>query len=188
MKTKLTFVLITTLAACSSHERSEPADVAARREAPQPGPAVAPGGGIDHPSLACAFGQGALPDGVRRGVERALGDEWQSEARYEAFSAKFGRPFPNLERAEERHADVLLKLLSAHGHAAPPRPETRPQGPETVADACAVSLEAEKKNVALYDELIAESPPDDVRCVYEHLRSRSADKHIPALERCGGRP
>jgi hypothetical protein len=147
---------------------------------------MGPGGGGDHPHLACTFGEGALPDAVKSGVETAVADEWKAEARYESFAAKFGRPFPRLERAEERHADLLIELLSAHGHSTPSRTETKPGDASTVADACALSLEAERANVALYDKLIAANPPEDVRCVYRHLRSLSADRHIPALERCGG--
>jgi hypothetical protein len=141
---------------------------------------------MGHPNLACTFGEGALADTVKRGVESAIADEWKAEARYDAFAARLGPPFPRLERAEARHADLLVKLLSAHGHAAPSRPETKAEDAATVADACALSLRAEKANVALYDELIAANPPEDVLCVYRHLRALSAERHIPALERCGG--
>lgn len=147
-----------------------------------PGPGRGPAEG--HPHLACTFGAGALPDAALAGVREALMDEWKAEARYDAFASKLGAPFPRLERAEERHADVLLKLLSAHDHETPSRPATDPPAAASVSEACASSLEAEKTNVALYDRLLTSQLPDDVRCVYQHLRSRSAERHIPALQRC----
>jgi len=151
------------------------------------GPGRGPGPVGDHPHLACAFGQAPLPDATLAGVREALVDEWKAEATYEAFSKKLGQPFPRLERAEGRHADLLMKLLAAHAHEVPSRPEAKPVDAGSITEACSQSLEAEKANVALYDKLLAAKPVEDVRCVYEHLRTLSADRHIPALERCGGK-
>lgn len=153
-----------------------------------PGPGMGPDG-TAHPHLACTFGKDALTDAVKKDIEAALVDEWKAEAAYSAFSAKLGSPFPRLERAEARHADLLVQLLSAHGQAAPSRPEAKVPEAATAAEACAIALKGEKENVALYDKLLAASPPEDVGCVYKHLRALSADRHIPALERCApGRP
>lgn len=191
--------------ACSGAERDEPGGIVSRDpETAAPagdgagpgmgrgpgmgmGPGGRPGAPGEHPSLACTFGQGPLPDVTLAGVREALLDEWRAEATYEAFSKKFGQPFPRLERAEGRHADLLTKLLAAHAHEAPSRPEAKLAEATSITDACSVSLQAEKANVAMYDKLLAAKPADDVRCVYEHLRMLSADRHIPALERCGGR-
>ncbi len=151
------------------------------------GPGGGPGAVGDHPSLACTFGEGALPEAMLGGVREAIVDEWKAEATYDTFSKKFGQPFPRLERAEERHADLLAKLLSAHGHEVPSRPEAKAAEAASISEACALSLAAEKMNVAMYDKLIAAKPAEDVRCVYAHLRMLSADRHIPALERCAGK-
>jgi hypothetical protein len=57
----------------------------------------------------------------------------------------------------------------------------------TVKDACAASIVAEKKNVAIYDRLLAAGPlPDDVKRVFEHNRWASQEHHLPAFERCAG--
>lgn len=95
-------------------------------------------------------------------------------------------PFARLEGAEERHAELLSQLLRSHGHTPSAPASELPPDAATLGDACAISLEAERANVALYDELLAAGPPDDVRCVYQHLRGLSAERHIPALERCAG--
>jgi hypothetical protein len=136
----------------------------------------------------CTFEQGPLSDRVLTGVREALADEWQAEARYDAFSKKFTQPFPRLEGAEERHADVLVKLLEAHGQAAPTRPSATSEDAADARGACGIALGAERANVAMYDRLIADGPPADVKCVYEHLRGMSAERHIPALERCAAAP
>lgn len=152
-----------------------------------PGMGTGPAMG-DHPSFACAFGQGALPEAMLAGVREALLDERRAEATYDAFSLRFGQLFPRLEWAEGRHADLLTKLLSAHGHEAPAGAATPPTEAGSLVDACALALQGERANVAMYDRLLAATPAEDVRCVYEHLRMVSADRHIPALERCSGAP
>jgi len=171
-------LLLLMLAACAADETPRPPDAAT----PPSGARGGRAGG--HPNLACTFGDGALADAVKKGVDEALADEWMAEARYDAFAAKFGAPFPRLERAEERHADLLVQLLGSHAHAAPAKPVVEVAPVATVSEACAAALEAEKQNVALYDRLLAANPPEDAKCIYEHLRARSADRHIPSLERC----
>jgi hypothetical protein len=182
---------------------SQPASVDAGSDAQPPtGPMGPPGGGRGrgpgagngpgngpmqgHPNLGCTFERGSLPDSVVVGVREAIADEWKAEAQYDAFSSRFGPPFPRLERAEGRHADLLAQLLGAHGHEAGSRSNADPANVATAQGACAAALETERANVSMYDRLLAAGPPADVRCVYEHLRSISAERHIPALERCGG--
>lgn len=152
------------------------------------GPANASGGSaaVGHLHLSCALGDGPLDDGTLAGVREALRDEWKAEATYASLS-KLGRPFSQLRGAEERHADLLTQLLAAHEHEVPARPPSAEVGVTSAPEACALALTAEEANVAMYDKLLSESPPRDVKCVYEHLRALSAERHIPALRRCGGR-
>ncbi|MFO0555516.1 MAG: hypothetical protein U0271_44475 [Polyangiaceae bacterium] len=189
MKSKTLVFLTLALTACGSEDGAQRADAAPRydpiaQQAP-PGPMMH---GRNGPGLMCLTGDGPLGDSVKAGVERALADEWRADDTYTSLAATFGRPFQRLERAEERHADLLVRLLATHGHGVPSRSAPVAPAAASAADACALALEAEKENVALYDELLAAGPPDDVRCVYEHLRSLSQERHIPALERCGGGP
>ncbi len=184
------------LSACGT---SHPATVDSGTDGqPPPGTMGPPGGGRGrgpgpgngpvqgHPNLGCTFERGALPDSVVVGVREAIADEWKAEAQYDAFSSHFGPPFPRLERAEGRHADLLVQLLTAHGHDAGSRSSASPLDAATAQGACAAALETERANVSMYDRLLGAGPPADVRCVYEHLRAISAERHIPALERCGG--
>lgn len=187
---KPTTLLFFTLAltACGSEDGAQRTEAAPRYDpvAQQGPPEVMHG--KNGPGLMCLTGEGPLDDSVKAGVERALADEWRADDTYTSLAATYGRPFQRLERAEERHADLLMRLLATHGHGVPARAAPVNTTAASATDACSLAIEAEKENVALYDELLAASPPADVRCVYEHLRSLSAERHIPALERCGGGP
>jgi len=156
-----------------------------------PGPC---GGGCGGPgrglgACQCDLGSGPLDATSLSAVERALDDERRAEDRYRAAVAELGRssPLARLERAEGRHSAVLERLLTSHGVAVPARraAATEPAF-GSVSGACLAGERTERENVALYDELLKGSVPDDVRCVFERLRAASKDRHLPALERCTG--
>jgi hypothetical protein len=139
--------------------------------------------------MGCPSGDGPLSEAARGAIERALADERAAEARYEAVTRSLGAvmPFRQLERAERRHAWALEQLLSQHGASVPPVPSARSTvEKKTLREECALGVEAEKKNIALYDELMTRELPTDVQCVFSHLRAASRDRHLPALERCAG--
>jgi hypothetical protein len=139
--------------------------------------------------LACDIGSGPLPEPARIAVERALADERVAEATYARLQEQIGatRPLSRIERAERRHSSALERLLVSHGHAVPPPGEAPPVPVVTDgAAACRVGATWERANVAMYDDMLRETLPDDVRCVFEHLRGASRDHHLPALERCSG--
>lgn len=139
--------------------------------------------------MACPPGDAPLSDSTRAAIERALADERAAEARYAAVVQALGpvMPFRQLERAERRHAWALEQLLAQHGSPVPPAASapTRAE-PTNLRDECALGVQGEKRNIALYDELMTGDLPADVRCVFTHLREASRDRHLPALERCAG--
>ena len=151
-----------------------------------PGMGMGPGGRGMGPM--CSMGTGPLTDPVKDAVLRALQDEWKAEATYNGVLAQFGSvmPFARIERAEQRHSGALERLLSAHGVALPAQ-QPAPAAPKyaDVAAACNAGIAAEKANVALYDELQKTALPDDVKCVFDHLRAASQNHHLPALQACG---
>ena len=139
----------------------------------------------------CTMGAGPLAEPVRDAVLRALEDERKAEASYSAVLAQFGqtRPFSNIKRAEERHSAALERLLTAHGEPIPgEKPAGAPPKYESVAAACRAGVESEKANIALYDELYKVALPEDVKCVFDHLRAASNDRHLPVFQSCGGSP
>jgi hypothetical protein len=139
--------------------------------------------------MACPSSDTPLSDSSRRAVERALADERAAEARYETVTRSLGTvmPFRQLERAERRHAWALEQLLEQHGAPVPPAASAPSiSEPKSLREECALGVQAEKNNIALYDELLRSELPADVQCVFSHLRSASRDRHLPALERCAG--
>lgn len=153
-----------------------------------PGGPGGPGGG---PHMACPAGEGALSEVTLAAIGRALGDERSAEAKYDAIEGALGSvlPFRRIELAERRHAWALEQLLLAHGAAVPPASSAAPSiHVANLQEACALGVQSEKDNIALYDELSKGDLPADVRCVFEHLQAASRERHLPAFERCGGAP
>jgi hypothetical protein len=147
-----------------------------------------PGGGAH---LACPRGEGALTESARTATERALADERGSEAKYEAIERSLGpvMPFRRIERAERRHAWALEQLLVAHGAVVPAASSASSSvHVASVRDACALAVQSEKANIALYDELLKGDLPADARCVFGHLQAASRERHLPTFERCATGP
>lgn len=136
----------------------------------------------------CTMGTGPLADPVRDAVFKALEDEWKAEAMYNGVLGQLGPvlPFSRIERAEQRHSAALERILTSHGVAIPAQ-KPIPPGPKyaDLAAACSAGVAAEKANVALYDDLAKTALPDDVKCVFSHLRMASQEHHLPALQSCG---
>lgn len=152
------------------------------------GPGMGPGGG---PGAMCAMGSGPLADDVRDAVIRALDDERKADAMYGAVIAQFGQapPFSRIQRAEERHAAALERILTAHGAPIPAEkaPAAQPRFAD-VAAACRAGVESEKANIAMYDGFSKLALPEDVKCVFGHLRAASESRHLPVFQSCSGAP
>jgi rubrerythrin len=118
----------------------------------------------------------------------ALEDERKAEATYEAVIAKFGpiRPFINIVEAEQRHAAALERQMQRLGMEVPEnRWDAGKIAPSaSLADACAMAIEAEIENIALYDRLIPQIDDPTVRQVLQSLQDASRNNHLPAFRRC----
>lgn len=144
-------------------------------------------------TVASAASAQSLPQPVQDALYTALDDEYHAQAFYAAVMAKFGevRPFANIIRAEQSHAAAVANLLGSYGLAVPANPYTNGTKalepvPASVQEACSIGISAEVANVALYDQqlLPTVSGYADVVGVMQNLRDASADKHLPAFERC----
>jgi hypothetical protein len=126
-------------------------------------------------------------------LERTLIDGLQDENHaywvYQRVMADFGsiRPFSNIVYAEQQHANAIASLLRARGWTVPPSAWSLDNAPrfESVAAACRGAAQAERDNIALYDELLKQDLPDDVRTVFQNNRAASLNAHLPAFSRCG---
>jgi hypothetical protein len=119
----------------------------------------------------------------------AIQDEYHAEAVYEGVLGDFGEvlPFANVVNAELRHSTAIARLYQNRGWDVPPNEWTPVDVPHfrTIVDACAVGVEGELANIALYDDLLASvTLPLDVVQVFSTNRAASLEHHLPAFERC----
>jgi hypothetical protein len=117
----------------------------------------------------------------------AINDEYRAQDTYENVMTRIGqvRPFVNIKRAEEQHISLLVNLFNTYGLPVPGDTVGGFAAPATLAEACALGVEAEIANVQLYDSLLngtANYP--DVQSVFRQLQSASQDKHLPAFQGC----
>ena len=133
---------------------------------------------------------GPVPAEVVAVITAGIMDEWQAYAVYDAVIDQFGavRPFTNIQRAEAKHADAWATIFERYDVPLPMQPVLA-ELPEfaSLADACAVAAAAEVANMDLYDTMLtALADYPDALQVATALRAASADKHLPAFERCAG--
>ena len=125
---------------------------------------------------------------IRDALDAAYTDEFTAYSRYKSVVTQFGpvRPFNNLLNAEERHLAILGQQYTQFGWNVPVR-DIRPLRTFTsIQNACDVSVIEERKNVDLYDRLLLEVTNPSLQDVFLYLRNASFERHIPALQRCGG--
>lgn len=118
----------------------------------------------------------------------ALEDERKAEATYAAVIDHFGpvRPFINIVEAEKRHSAAIERQMQRLGLAIPEglwQPD-KVDPPVSLAAACALAIEAEIENIALYDRLIPQIGDASVREVLQNLQDASRNNHLPAFRRC----
>ncbi len=123
------------------------------------------------------------------GLLLALNDEYMAWATYDRVNKDFNnpRPFINIQRAEETHADRLKGLFRTYGIPVPENPWIG-QTPKfnSVADACKAGVDAEIANRDLYSKLFKSTSREDILVVYRALQRASDENHLPAFQRCGG--
>lgn len=115
----------------------------------------------------------------------ALEDERMAQAEYEGIMKTFDvkRPFENIAKAEEKHEEAILRLYQAKGI---PVPDFDPQSyvviPNTMAEIYRIGVEAEIKNIAMYEKFLGQDLDEDVRAVFQALK-KGSENHLKAFER-----
>jgi len=127
----------------------------------------------------------ATADALRATLE----DELTARAFYAAILAKHGdvRPFANIMRAEERHAEAILALMERYqvdqtGVAA----RTLPEIPATLTECAKLAAQIERDNISMYDRFAEVATQADIKNAFQRLRSASLNNHLPAFERIAG--
>ncbi len=118
----------------------------------------------------------------------ALNDEYLAFATYEQINKDFNspRPFINIQQAESRHSERLKMLFTNYKIDIPENPWLGKTAKfASVAEACKAGVDAEIVNRNLYDKLLKSTTREDILMVYRALQQASAERHLPAFQRCG---
>ena len=120
----------------------------------------------------------------------AIQDEYLAKAEYEAIMDTFGvqNPFSNIAKSEQTHINLLTPLFEAYDVAMPQDTSSDYTAvPATLAETFAIGVDAEVKNIAMYESFLATDLPDDIRLVFERLKNAS-ESHLKAFENGLDRP
>ena len=115
----------------------------------------------------------------------AIEDEYLAQAEYDVIMDTYGvqKPFSNIIKAEATHISLLEPLFEEYGVTIPEKDwESLVVVPETVDAAYAIGVDAEEKNIAMYERFLKENLPDNVKEVFEELMNAS-EKHLTAFQR-----
>lgn len=94
-----------------------------------------------------------------------------------------GKPFSNIIKAEATHISLLEPLFEEYDISVPEKEwESLVVLPETLDAAYLIGVDAEEKNIAMYESFLKENLPDDIREVFEALMNAS-EKHLAAFQR-----
>lgn len=140
-------------------------------------------------ALAADYGSAAVagdtPYTLTEMLTFAVQDENLAYAEYAKIIETYGavRPFTNIINAEKTHIAALAQLFSANGITVPENTASQYVSvPENLTDALNAGVQAEKKNIAMYDAFLTQTLTDDVKTVFTALRSAS-EHHLAAFER-----
>jgi hypothetical protein len=115
----------------------------------------------------------------------AIEDEYLAQAEYDAIMDTYGtqKPFSNIIKAEATHISLLEPLFEEYNAEIPIKDwESLVLVPESIETAYAIGVDAEEKNIAMYESFLKENLPEDVRDVFEKLMNAS-EKHLAAFQR-----
>ena len=115
----------------------------------------------------------------------AIEDEYLAQAEYDVIMDTYGtkKPFSNIIKAEATHISLLEPLFEEYDVKVPVKDwESLVAVPESLDAAYEIGVEAEEKNIAMYESFLEENLPDNVREVFEDLMNASK-KHLAAFQR-----
>ena len=132
---------------------------------------------------------GELTSDAIAALTAGLADEVNAYDAYAQVIAQFGpvSPFVQIQQAEASHMAALEAAFTRYGVAVPDVAPTLTINASTLAEACAIGVQAEINNAALYDGWIgAVSDYPDLVQVFTALRNASLNSHLPAFQACAG--
>lgn len=117
----------------------------------------------------------------------AIQDEYAAQAEYSAIMTEYGvkKPFANIIKAEGKHIAALENLFKTYGYEVPFNDAAASVViPASLAEAYAVGVEAEIKNIDMYESFLEKDIPSDVEYVFNSLM-KASEKHQAAFEKAG---
>ncbi len=115
----------------------------------------------------------------------AIQDEYLARAEYEKLIDEFDvdRPFTNIIKAEETHIELLKPLFESYDIPIPSdTSEDHLMIPNDLKAVFEIGVQAEIDNIAMYESFLSEDLPDDVRSVFESLKTAS-ESHLRAFQK-----
>jgi len=114
----------------------------------------------------------------------AIEDEYLAQTEYNVIMEEYGeqRPYVNIVKAEAKHISLLLPLFDEYGVAVPKKDwKSMVAVPASLEAANEIGVEAEEKNIAMYESFLKEKLPEDVKLVFERLMNASVN-HLKAFQ------
>lgn len=111
-------------------------------------------------------------------------DEYRARAEYQAIIDEFGAqtPFTSLVRAETMHINALTRLFEVYGLDVPSDDGSKSAVvPDSLEEAYAIGVDAEKNNIALYDKYLDQDLPTNVERVFTNLQ-KASENHLATFE------
>ncbi len=116
----------------------------------------------------------------------AVYDEFKAYETYTKIIEKFGAitPFINIKEAEAVHYSALIPFLQKYNVQIPVNDwSEKIQVPNTYIECCELGVASEINNIAMYDNLIANTKEEDVKDILYKLQAASYNNHLPAFRK-----
>ncbi len=145
---------------------------------------------VSQPSTTTQTGESLPVSSVETSGEAllaAIQDEYKAFTLYSKVITAFGdtNPFANIRQSEQTHIDLLKPLLTKYAIAIPENTwGDKISAPASRTEACALGVQAEIDNAAMYDKLLTVVKEQDIRDAFTFLRDASENNHLSAFEQC----
>jgi hypothetical protein len=120
-------------------------------------------------------------------LQYAYEDEIMAKYEYEQLIETFGisNPFVNIIKAETRHIEAVLNLYNYYDLEVQNfDPSLYVVIPETIEEIYNIGVEAEIKNITMYEVFLGQELSDNVRNVFLSLQ-KGSEYHLAAFEKGG---
>lgn len=115
----------------------------------------------------------------------AIEDEYKAQAEYEALIKTFGavKPFTNIVEAEASHIKALEALFVMYNVSVPENNGALLVAvPNTLTEALQIGIDAEIKNIAIYEGFLQQNLPQEIKETFTSLMNASQN-HLDAFQR-----